>query len=44
MVEVIQQIVVPNGLAQQGGYSVPPYTSIHLHETANPNATMQTVS
>lgn len=41
MVEVIQQIVVPNGLAQQGGYSVPPYTSIHLHETANPNATMQ---
>lgn len=41
MVDVIQQIVVPNGLAQQGGYSVPPYTSIHLHETANPNATMQ---
>lgn len=41
MVEVIRNIVVPNGLAQQSGYSVPPYTSIHLHETANPNATMQ---
>lgn len=41
MVDVIQQIVVPNGLAQQGGYSVPPYTSIHLHSTANTKATMQ---
>lgn len=40
MVEVIRQIVVPNGLAQQGGYSVPPYTSIHAHSTGNPNSSM----
>lgn len=40
MVEVIKQIVVPNGLAQQGGYSVPPYTSIHAHSTGNPNSSM----
>ena len=40
MVEVIRQIVVPNGLAQQGGYSVPPYTSVHEHSTGNPNSSM----
>lgn len=40
MVDVIRQIVVPNGLAQQGGYSVPPYTSVHAHSTGNPNSSM----
>lgn len=40
MVDVIRQIVVPNGLAQQGGYSVPPYTSVHAHDTGNPNSSM----
>lgn len=40
MVDVIRQIVVPNGLAQQGGYSVPPYTSVHEHSTGNPNSSM----
>lgn len=41
MVQVIRKIVVPNGLAQQGGYSVPPYTSVHAHDTGNPNSSMQ---
>ncbi|MDV8935963.1 lytic exoenzyme target recognition domain-containing protein [Leuconostoc sp.] len=41
MVEVIRKIVVPNGLAQQNGYSVPPYTSVHAHDTGNPNSSMQ---
>lgn len=41
MVNVIRKIVVPNGLAQQGGYSVPPYTSVHAHDTGNPNSSMQ---
>lgn len=41
MVDVIQNIVVPNGLAQQGGYSVPPYTSVHAHDTGNPNSSMK---
>lgn len=41
MVNVIRKIVVPSGLAQQGGYSVPPYTSVHAHDTGNPNSSMQ---
>lgn len=41
MVNVIRKIVVPSGLAQQGGYSVPPYTSCHAHDTGNPNSSMQ---
>lgn len=41
MVQVIRKIVVPSGLAQQGGYSVPPYTSVHAHDTGNPNSSMQ---
>lgn len=41
MVQVIRKIVVPSGLAQRGGYSVPPYTSIHAHDVGNPNSSMQ---
>lgn len=41
MVKVIRKIVVPAGLAQQNGYSVPPYTSVHAHDTGNPNSSMQ---
>lgn len=41
MVQVIRKIVVPSGLAQQGGYSVPPYTSVHAHDVGNPNSSMQ---
>lgn len=41
MVQVIRKIVVPSGLAQQNGYSVPPYTSVHAHDTGNPNSSMQ---
>lgn len=40
MVKVQNRLVVPGKPAQDGGYSVPPYTSVHLHDTGNPNSSM----